>query len=399
MKRIPALIVALALFALAELAAARENAGPKAEWFESHGGSGEESHGHFLIACDDGGFLQVGETGFVPDSARILVVKVDSKGKLEWKKEFGKPGHNLGNSALEVDDGYLVCGALNHDSVLIKLDKKSGAVLFQEMQDTPQSDAFEHIAPTKNGFLAVGYDGAEDEETTFFAEGRGTLDFLDADGNQTGTQSLNHILSQAYRIRPSGEHFIVAGLTEDARDFGAMKIKQSGVILWKRKVGGEKDDHCFGMDVGPDGSVFLTGHTRSNTRNWDTFTVKLDPGGVPLWQVARGQPRGFDERYIHDEAWGVAATPDGGCIVAAGTGDESRAYSNEKNGRSSDRWEAYLIKFDTDGKVEWEETFADPGRGDWAAEDIVLTSDGGAMVAIDNGQFGFLKIAPFLGSD
>ena len=34
-------------------------------------------------------------------------------------------------------------------------------------------------------------------------------------------------------------------------------------------------------------------------------------------------------------------------------------------------------------------------EGDWAAEDIALTRDGGAIIAIDNGQFGFLKIAPF----
>ena len=37
---------------------------PDKDWFVSHGGSGEESHGHFILACDDGGFLQVGETGF-----------------------------------------------------------------------------------------------------------------------------------------------------------------------------------------------------------------------------------------------------------------------------------------------------------------------------------------------
>ena len=29
---------------------------------------------------------------------------------------------------------------------------------------------------------------------------------------------------------------------------------------------------------------------------------------------------------------------------------------------------------------------------DWAGEDIDLTSDGGAIIAIDSGQFGFLKV-------
>merc|ERR1719321_621222 len=75
---------------------------PEVAWMTSIGGSGEEAHGHFILACEDGGFLQVGETGFIPNSAKLFVVKVNATGKLEWKKEFGSNGHNLGNSAIEV---------------------------------------------------------------------------------------------------------------------------------------------------------------------------------------------------------------------------------------------------------------------------------------------------------
>ena len=76
------------------------------------------------------------------------------------------------------------------------------------------------------------------------------------------------------------------------------------------------------MDVTPE-AVFLTGHTRSGVENWDTLTVKVDPNsGKELWRAKRGNPRGFDPAYVHDEAWGVQATPDGGCLIVAGTGDE-----------------------------------------------------------------------------
>ncbi|MEC8220188.1 MAG: hypothetical protein VX014_06125, partial [Verrucomicrobiota bacterium] len=40
---------------------------PNATWLGSYGGTREESHGHYIMECDDGGFLQVGETG-VPGS-------------------------------------------------------------------------------------------------------------------------------------------------------------------------------------------------------------------------------------------------------------------------------------------------------------------------------------------
>ena len=46
-------------------------------------------------------------------------------------------------------------------------------------------------------------------------------------------------------------------------------------------------------------------------------------------------------------------------------------------------------------EIAWEQTFGGGKNVDWAGEDLDLTSDGGAIVAVDNGKFGFLKIKPF----
>ena len=51
------------------------------------------------------------------------------------------------------------------------------------------------------------------------------------------------------------------------------------------------------------------GSAQSN--NWDTLTIKLDKNGNEIWKIRKGNPRGFDPRFIHDEAWGISATPDG----------------------------------------------------------------------------------------
>lgn len=53
------------------------------------------------------------------------------------------------------------------------------------------------------------------------------------------------------------------------------------------------------------------------------------------------------------------------------------------------------MKYDASGKMEWQATYANEGTNSWAGEDIDLTADGGAIVGVDNGQFGLLKIAPF----
>ena len=41
---------------------------PNIEWFQGYNGSAEESHGHYILTCQDGGFLQIGETNFLPNS-------------------------------------------------------------------------------------------------------------------------------------------------------------------------------------------------------------------------------------------------------------------------------------------------------------------------------------------
>ena len=365
------------------------------DWFTAIQGSKEESHGHYILQCDDGGYLQVGETGFLPNSARLLVVKTNSIGQLIWKKEFGNTGHNLGNSALETADGYLIAGAINQNSALLKLNKSTGSVIFEKTYNTGGSDAFEHIALIPNGIAAVGYSNARDANNTFYTEGEGYMMFLDNNGNKVADKNLRNYTAHAYRVKRFNNDLIISGLSNGAEEYEVIKMDFNGTVQWKKAYGGTGSDHCFGLDVGTDGSIFLTGHTLSGTQNWDTYTMKLDNNGQLLWEQKRGNPRGFDPRYIHDEAWDIRATSDGGCIIVAGTGDEYQRYSACQNSVCSDNWAVYVIKYTANGQLEWEQTYAFENGADWAGEAIDLTSDGGAIIGVDNGQFGFLKLSPF----
>ena len=371
---------------------------PERDLFTSYGGSGEESHGHFILTCSDGGYLQVGETGFIPNSAKILVVKIDQGGAFQWSKELtGGTGHNLGNSAFEGEDGYFICGSLNENSAIIKLNKSDGSVVFEQTHDNGGSDAFEHISVTQEGIIAAGYIQAADNLNTFFTEGQAYLTILDIDGNKISGINLENTMSHAYRIKNTGSDFVVSGLTEGANDYALLKIDVSGNIIWNKTFGGSNLDHCFAMDLAADGNILLSGHTLSGTENWDAYTMKIDTDGNQLWESKTGNPRGFDPKYIHDEVWGIKGTLDGGCIIVAGTGDEYSSYKRRcgNDGDDSNTWHVYLVKYDNNGNVQWQKTYGDAEGGDWAGEDITLTPDGGAMVAVDNGSFGFLKIAPY----
>lgn len=364
------------------------------EWFTEEGGSGEESHGHFLLATEDGGYLQIGETGQIPSSAKILAVKVNGDGQVQWQTEIGNAGRNLGNSAIETEDGYVIAGGLDQDSALITLGKEDGSILSTKTVDLGGSDALEHLYAKNGKIYAVGYQNAQDPNSTFFTEGQGILVQFDSQGNLERSMSLSDDLAQGYRIGESEGKIIVSGLTEDARDFGVMAFNENLEKIWSKTFGGLDADHNFAMDIAADGSIHLAGHTLSGVQNWDTYTVKLDTDGNLLWERKLGNPRGFDPQYIHDEAWDIKVNEAGEVFVIAGTGDEYSNYSASKNGQSSDIWQVYLIKYSKDGTLLSQETFGSGTGQDWAGEAIALGPEGSVIVGVDNGRFGFLKLKP-----
>ena len=370
--------------------------GPKGEWFKFVDGSQEEAHAHFIFTSSDNGILQIGETGFLDNNtAKILVAKTDASGNLVWKKEFGDQGHNLGNSIIEVSDGYIITGSINKNSIVIKVDKSSGNTLWSQTYDNGGTDAIEHLVETGSGYAAVGYINATDENNTFYTEGEGYISFLDLNGNKLSGKSFDSQMSHAYRIFKVENNLVISGLTAGAEDYALMKTNLSGEKDWVKTYGGDNKDHCFAMDISKDNSIYLSGHTLSGVDNWDTYTMKIDLDGNKLWEKKRGNPRGFNPLYIHDEVWDLKATDDGGCIIVAGTGDEY-AYEDScpQSKDLSNVWQVYLIKFSSSGEIQWDKTYAPVSGDDWAGEAIDITSDGGAVIAVDNSQFGILKIAP-----
>ena len=370
---------------------------PNILWFKEFNGTGEESIGHYVLNCDDNGFLQVGETyDYSNSSSKIFIVKIDSNGELIWSREIHDGEHNLGNSAIELNDGYLISGSLDQNSALIKLEKETGTTVFIETFDNGGTDAFEHATLTPAGIVAVGYVYAEDPMNTFYTEGQGYIMFLDNNGNELFSQNLSEYIDQSYRVEYVDHELVISGLSEGASDFKVIKMSLDGTIIWHYSYGGENEEHCFGMDVNDNGDIFLAGHTTSETDNWDTYTIKINNDGELLWDRTVGNPRGFNPEFIHDEAWGIKATNDGGCVTIAGTGDEYDEYSECNGEDCSDIWNAYLIKFNNDGDINWQKTFSSNDVSeetyDWAGEAIDLTNDGGAIIAIDNGQFGFLRL-------
>lgn len=341
-------------------------------------------------------------------------------------------GHALGNFALELDDSYLMCGALDYDSTFIRMDKQTGKELSRWTFDGGAKDACESVvALPGGGFAVAGYFAADDGENSFFSEGSGYLAFLNSNGELTKKVNLNpYEMAHGYRMFLNNGELILAGLSPGAEDFTYIRFSLSGdVLLSKTFNGGNPDraDHMFAADVAwrpcaggecesLTSDVYLAGHTTSGAaKNWDALVMKVSGStGEAVWKRTIGNPRGFNPKWVHDECWGARATSGGGVLVVCGTGDEYK-YSSCKQGDCSDNWKVWLLEYSSGGKLEWSSYYGGPyagngaifqdGKwvsgqdkdlGDWAGEDVVIDAAGDAVVSVDNGGFGFLKVkGPF----
>jgi beta-galactosidase len=401
---------------LSESAASTDDA-PAMEWHKGHGTDNEEKAQH-VMQTSDGGYLMVGMTDEASDrGSDMLIVKTDAKGELEWQKIIGTSNqYDWANISAEEADGYIVAGALSvgsdQERGLVKFDVE-GNILWQKTYHANGLDAIRGIDITcDGGIVGTGYVGGSDKGYLFICDsGKGSILKTDADGNLQWEKILPSTM-HGMRVQEVAGGFAIGGnqwLSSDGnnhQDVVLVLTDSDGNETYHNYYGGDGDDQVFDFAVTSDGGYIFGGHSRSpsyGTVNWDYYLLKVGPDKKEQWHRTFGQPRGYDAKYIHDEAYGVGQTADGGFIIAGGSGDE---YPYSKSGHRagpSDEWKAYLVKTDAQGNVQWEGLYPTTSAGgNNAAEHVNLTSDGGYIVCTDSdtapgpapNNFGLMKIAP-----
>ena len=201
--------------------------------------------------------------------------------------------------------------------------------------------------------------------------------------------------SQGAKIRRDANGYIICSThwmndPDHPQDMYLIKLDNDGNEIWAKNYGGDSDEHCYDCDVARDGGYILGGHTRSPSYgvvNWDFLLMKIDDQGNEEWHRTFGQPRGYDPQYIHDEAYGVRQTPDGGYVLVGGTGDEHDYSASGHPRGDSDVWQVYLVKVDAKGESLWEAVYGSDDSND-AGEYLGLTQDGGFIIGTDSDAAG-----------
>ncbi len=378
---------------------------PKVDWIVGHNQIqyGKEDFPKCGLVTRNGEYISAGI-----EENHLIVIKLDSTGKTKWVSRIGDRKDQYGATSIEeTSKGHLLIGGFHGENmlqerVLLSLNAKSGDIRWIKFYKNEGFGAIEGVKEAEDGnIIMTGYVNGTSENGFLSMESDGIIMKTDSLGNLLWVKKL---VDEDNGIKiPSGMRILKDDINggyvisstvyrnfDSNRDFCLVKTDTAGQVLWVRTYGGERDEDCYDMDLTLDGGYVLAGHTISPPSvGWDAYIVKTNKYGNLEWDNSFGEPLNGDPRKIFDECYGVRSTPDGGYIIACGTGIEPGFF---KGSYYWDRWRILTIKTDSLGNFVWDFT-SDKIEGEKAGEYVENTLDGGYMIFVDAGNTEYLKLS------
>jgi len=270
-----------------------------------------------MIPTLDNGFILAGSVASSPSNLNdIWVLKFNHIGMIEWANYYGAKNfdENIYSIAQTKDKGYVICG----DKSLSGKAKKSSLLI--------------KIDPL------------------------GTVEWEKVYGGS----------KQFYSISPTkdGGYILCGKVFTDAISRNNMlvsKMNKAGIIEWEKNMGDSGDDTGYSIIQTFNGGFAAIGAFQKEDRiDTDFWIVILTPKGDIEWQRYLGGDRS-------DNGYRIFQARDAGFVIWGGMVN-----------LSINKTDSWLIKFDRQGKVEWDKSIG--GFGVDRATSIYQTVSGGYII-------------------
>ena len=332
-------------------------------WKKTYGGSGND-YGYSIITTPDSGLVLTGSyasddgdfEGMKKGYNDIFVIKLNSRGDIQWKKTFGGSIAGTGLSITTTPDGGLVLTGSNAS------DDGDFEGMFKDSNGSNGSNDIFVIKLDSRGDVQwkKTFGGSEDDV------GYSIITTPDSGLVLTGRTSSNDVDFE--------------GMNKGAYDIFVIKLDSRGDVQWKKTFGGSVVDDCYSITTTPDGGLVLTGGTSSNDGDFnginkgevDIFVIKLDSRGDVQWKKTYGGSGS-------DRGNSITTTPDGGLVLTGLNRSNDGDFQGMNKAADGNM---FVIKLDSRGEVQWKKTFGgsvyDPGLS------ITTTPDGGLVLTGSN---------------
>jgi predicted secreted protein len=348
---------------------------PEEEWNETFGGTNFEE-GRFVQQTGDGGYIITGYTSsYGAGGYDIWLIKTDSNGTKEWDKTFGGAEDDKGHSVQQTTDGgYIITGftysfgAGGYDVWLIKTDSNGTKEWNKTLGGTNFDEGFSVQQTTDGGYIITG-------RTSSYGNGGHDVWLIktDSHGSEEWNQTYGGTLyDYGYSVQQTTDGgYIIAGFSGSGHfDVWLIKTDFNGIKEWDEIFGGVACDGAYSVQQTTDGGYILVGTTSSfGAGGSDAWLIKTDSDGNKEWDELFGGTNvevGFSVQQTNDDGYIIT-----GYIFT---------YSNQN-------YDAWLVKTDSDGNKEWDNTFGDTDvdAGNFGQQ----TADGGYIITGRTASYGY----------
>ncbi|MDD1660004.1 MAG: PEGA domain-containing protein [Methanomicrobiales archaeon] len=297
----------------------------------------------------------------------LLPVSADTQLVESWAWTYGGAMCDLGASVRETaDGGFIVAGSTNSfgrgdfDVYLLRIGP-TGMLLWEQNLGTRADEFGADVRETGDGgFIVTGWSWSPASSTDVY------LVRTDDAGRKLWERSYGGTGSDyGHAVLPLDDGgYAIAGSTGSfgpSVDMYLVRTGEDGRRLWEKTYGGAGDDAGFSLLSADNGDFVIAGTTGSFGPSSDVFLVRTGSNGTVLWEQHFGGP-GIQEGRA------VARAGDGGFVIAGGT-----------DPLLSGHWDAYVVRTDSHGRLQWERAIGGGGSEYGAA--VAMTGDDGFYLA------------------
>lgn len=197
-----------------------------------------------------------------------------------------------------------------------------------------------------------------------------------------GNVYLTGITASTNNIATAGAHQPALGGGNDAF---LVKFNKNGVRQWGTYYGGTATESGFAIAIDANDYVYLTGLTGSanniatsacfqsvKSMGNDAYLVKFDSDGIRQWGTYFGGNNS-------DNATGIAVNKNNGVYITGNTTSTNIATASSHQAVNNGSTDAFLTKFDSDGKLKWCTYYGGTG------------TENGRQVSVDKNGFVYLS--------